>query len=206
MIVTQHSDRESKLCLHNFSVLHFFNSSKRSQNRTCALICIPRCLYMHEKSLCTTHHYDLPCKYVMDSRHPTSTGFVQPTVQEINLWVNTLAFQGRIALTKTNNTKPNDSLYPDLHTVLHLRLHPPPFYVLSVFISLAPAQPTVFILPYLSTHSIVHAIPVIVTRRSAVVMGLKICEYKFHYPDVARTSFVFYDFYLQTPWLIWQSQ
>ncbi len=67
----------------------------------------------------------------------------------------------------------------------------PLFYVSIVFISLTPAIPTVFILAYISTRSIVHAIPLIVTWRSAVVIDLKICEYKSHYPDVAQTSFVF---------------
>ncbi len=38
VIVTQHSDRESKLFLHNFSVLRFFNISKASENREKALI------------------------------------------------------------------------------------------------------------------------------------------------------------------------
>ncbi len=39
---------------------------------------------------------------------------------------------------------------------------------------------------------IVHAIPLVVTWRSAVVIGLKICEYKSHYPDVAQTSLSFW--------------
>ncbi len=71
---------------------------------------------------------------------------------------------------------------------LNPRLHSSPFYVSIVFISLTPAIPTVFILTYLSTRSIVHAIPLIATWRSAVVIGLEICEYKSHYPDVAQTS------------------
>ncbi len=48
-----------------------------------------------------------------------------------------------------------------------------------------------YILTYLSTRSIVHALPLIVTWRSAVVIGLKIGEYKSHYPDVAQTSLSF---------------
>ncbi len=40
--------------------------------------------------------------------------------------------------------------------------------------------------------TIVHAIPLIVTRRSAVVFGLKICECKCPCPDVARTSLSFF--------------
>ncbi len=38
----------------------------------------------------------------------------------------------------------------------------------------------------------VHAIPPIVTWRSAVVIGWKIGEYKFHYPEVAQTSLSFW--------------
>ncbi len=38
----------------------------------------------------------------------------------------------------------------------------------------------------------VRAIPSIVTWRSAVVIGLKICEYKSPYPDVAQTSSSFF--------------
>ncbi len=57
---------------------------------------------------------------------------------------------------------------------------------------LTPAIPTVFILTYLSTRSIVHAIPLTVTWRSVVVINLKICEYKSHYPDVAQTALSFF--------------
>ncbi len=51
---------------------------------------------------------------------------------------------------------------------------------------------TVFILTYLSTRSIVHAMPLIVTRRIVVVIGFKFCGYKSHYPDVAQTSLSFF--------------
>ncbi len=46
-------------------------------------------------------------------------------------------------------------------------------------------------LAYLSTRSIVHAIPLIVTWRSAVVIGLKICEYKSIIPTLPRLPCVF---------------
>ncbi len=78
---------------------------------------------------------------------------------------------------------------------LNIRLHLPLFYVSIVFISLTPAIPTVFILTFLSTRSIVHAIPLIVTGRSAVVIGLKICEYKSIIPTLPRLPCHF-DIYL----------
>ncbi len=68
---------------------------------------------------------------------------------------------------------------------------PPLFRVPIVLISLTPALSKVFVLTYLSTRSIVHAIPLIVTSRSAVVSGLKICEYKSPFPDAAQTSLSF---------------
>ncbi len=39
---------------------------------------------------------------------------------------------------------------------------------------------------------IVHAIPLIFTWRSAIVIGLKMCEHTSHYPDVAQTSLSFW--------------
>ncbi len=86
---------------------------------------------------------------------------------------------------------------PGFYNVLFVKLtNPPPppsfFRVPIVLISLTPALSTVFIQTYLPTRSIVLAITLIFTCRSAVVIGLKIYEYKSPCPDVAQTSLSFF--------------
>ncbi len=73
--------------------------------------------------------------------------------------------------------------------VSNLGPQPYPFFHVSiVLISLVPALSTIFILTFLSTRSILYAIPFIVTLRSVVVIGLKMCENKYPYLDVAQNS------------------
>ncbi len=82
------------------------------------------------------------------------------------------------------STFPSGNYSPGLQIFLTI-------HVSIVLRSLTTALSWVFILTDLSTRLIIRAIPLIVIWRSAVVIGLKICEYEPPWPGVAQASLFF---------------